>query len=78
MAFALTNRWNTARPAPWVSKVARPAETHPPNPHPVLKDKEYQIAFFCDNFFLLGATGEITLSDIAHSDRDETPVSLED
>jgi hypothetical protein len=39
--------------------------------------EDYQIAFFCDNFFLLGVTAEITLAGLPFSERDETTVSLE-
>lgn len=46
-----------------------------PSLHPVVED--YQIAFFCDNFFLLGVTAEITLAGLPFSERDETTVSLE-
>jgi hypothetical protein len=40
-------------------------------------DEDYQIAFSCDNFFLLGVTDEITLAGLPHSELDETTVSLE-
>jgi hypothetical protein len=66
VVFALLNRWNTARPSPLGSQATAHAETHPHSPHLV---EDYQIAFFCDNFFLLGATDEITLAGLPHSER---------
>jgi hypothetical protein len=52
-----------------------PTPSPTPSPHLV---EDYQIAFFCDNFFLLGAADEITLAGLPYSEHDETPVSLED
>ena len=40
-------------------------------------DEDYQIAFWCDNLFLLYVASEITLAN-PRAETDETPVSLED
>jgi hypothetical protein len=59
------------------------AEAHPSTP----VVEEYQITFWCDNFFLLRIISEITLANVSlgehdagtrYEERDETPVSLED
>jgi hypothetical protein len=47
-------------------------------PAAYLNVEEYQIAFFCDNFFLLGTVSDITLGNISDEERDRMAVSLED
>jgi hypothetical protein len=53
-----------------------------PAAHPAayLNVEEYQIAFLCDNFFLLARTSDLHLHvppRIKNAERDETPVSVE-